>query len=108
MPISPQTQPATADLIYLNRQQPRETVRAAQPATSRGATAGGSISPSNLTGEDLNASIDAVAAAASLILDADIAVVKARLVAVDIMTRSVVAAISQATHLPMELLRGGR
>jgi flagellin len=57
------------------------------------------------SGQDISTNIQNVSAAASVVLDADVAQVKSNLSANDVKTQASVAALTQASQLPQELLR---
>ena len=59
----------------------------------------------NFSGQDIGTNIQNIQAAASVIMDADVASVKASLSANDLLTQASVAALTQASQLPQELLR---
>jgi flagellin len=59
----------------------------------------------NFSGQDIATNIQNITAAASVVLDADVASVKAMLSATDVKTQAAVAALTQASQLPQELLR---
>jgi flagellin len=57
------------------------------------------------SGQDIATNIQNVSAAASVVLDADVASVKAQLSSNDVKTQASVAALTQASQLPQELLK---
>jgi flagellin len=59
----------------------------------------------NFSGQDIQTNIQNISAAASVVLDADVASVKANLSSNDVKTQASVAALTQASQLPQELLR---
>ena len=59
----------------------------------------------SFSGQDIQTNIQNISAAASVVLDADVASVKANLSANDVKTQASVAALTQAAQLPQELLR---
>jgi flagellin len=59
----------------------------------------------NFSGMDIATNVQNTTAAASVVLDADVASVKATLSATDVKTQAAVAALTQAAQLPQELLR---
>jgi flagellin len=59
----------------------------------------------NFSGMDISTNVQNTTAAASVVLDADVASVKATLSATDVKTQAAVAALTQAAQLPQELLR---
>jgi flagellin len=59
----------------------------------------------NFSGMDIATNEQNTTAAASVVLDADVAAVKAELSAVDVKTQAAVAALTQASQLPQELLK---
>jgi flagellin len=59
----------------------------------------------NFSGMDISTNVQNTNAAASVVLDADVASVKATLSATDVKTQASVAALTQAAQLPQELLR---
>jgi flagellin len=59
----------------------------------------------NFSGQDIATNIQNISAAASVVLDADVASVKATLSSTDVKTQASVAALTQASQLPQELLR---
>ena len=59
----------------------------------------------NFSGQDISTNIQNISAAASVIMDADVASVKASLSANDVKTQASVAALTQAAQLPQELLK---
>jgi flagellin len=58
----------------------------------------------NFSGQDISTNIQNIQAAASVINDADVASVKAKLSADDVLTQASIAALTQAAQLPQELL----
>ena len=59
----------------------------------------------NFSGQDIQTNIQNISAASSVIMDADVASVKANLSSNDVKTQASVAALTQASQLPQELLR---
>jgi len=59
----------------------------------------------NFSGQDISTNIQNISAAASVIMDADVASVKSTLSAQDVKTQASVAALTQAAQLPQELLK---
>jgi flagellin len=59
----------------------------------------------NFSGQDIATNIQNISAAASVVLDADVASVKALLSSNDVKTQASVAALTQASQLPQELLK---
>jgi len=59
----------------------------------------------NFSGQDISTNIQNITSAASVIMDADVASVKATLSATDVKTQASVAALTQASQLPQELLK---
>ncbi|HXP96938.1 MAG TPA: flagellin [Telmatospirillum sp.] len=59
----------------------------------------------SFSGQDISTNIQNISAAASVIMDADVASVKASLSANDVKTQASVAALTQAAQLPQELLK---
>jgi flagellin len=59
----------------------------------------------NFSSQDIATNIQSTQAATSVILDADVASVKAELASVDVKTQAAVAALAQASQLPQELLK---
>jgi flagellin len=59
----------------------------------------------NFSNMDIATNVQNTTAAASVVLDADVASVKATLSATDVKTQAAVAALTQAAQLPQELLR---
>lgn len=59
----------------------------------------------NFSGQDISTNIQNISAAASVIMDADVAQVKSSLSAADVKTQASVAALTQAAQLPQELLK---
>lgn len=59
----------------------------------------------NFSGQDIATNVQNITAAASVIMDADVASVKAALSANDVKTQASVAALTQAAQLPQELLK---
>jgi len=59
----------------------------------------------NFSGQDISTNVQNISAAASVIMDADVASVKANLSANDVKTQASVAALTQAAQLPQELLK---
>jgi flagellin len=59
----------------------------------------------NFSGMDISTNVQNTQAAASVVMDADVASVKATLSATDVKTQASVAALTQAAQLPQELLR---
>lgn len=58
----------------------------------------------NFSAQDISTNVQNTAAASSVILDADVAQVKSALSANDVRTQAAIAALSQASQLPQELL----
>ncbi len=69
------------------------------------ALAGAFESQFNFSGQDIATNVQNISAAASVIMDADVASVKASLSANDVKTQASVAALTQAAQLPQELLK---
>jgi flagellin len=59
----------------------------------------------SFSGQDIATNVQNISAAASVVMDADVASVKATLSATDVKTQASVAALTQASQLPQELLR---
>ncbi|MTJ80695.1 MAG: flagellin [Telmatospirillum sp.] len=59
----------------------------------------------NFSGQAIATNVQNVSAAASVVMDADVAQVKSTLSATDVKTQASVAALTQASQLPQELLR---
>jgi flagellin len=59
----------------------------------------------SFSGQDIATNVQNISAAASVVMDADVASVKATLSATDVKTQALVAALTQASQLPQELLR---
>ncbi|MDR3440768.1 flagellin [Telmatospirillum sp.] len=59
----------------------------------------------NFSGQDISANVQNITAAASVIMDADVASVKSSLSSADVKTQASVAALTQAAQLPQELLK---
>jgi flagellin len=59
----------------------------------------------SFSGQDIETNIQNINAAASVVLDADVASVKAILSSTDVKTQASVAALTQASQLPQELLK---
>ena len=59
----------------------------------------------NFSGQDISTNIENITSAASVIMDADVASVKATLSSTDVKTQASVAALTQASQLPQELLK---
>jgi flagellin len=59
----------------------------------------------SFSGQDISTNVQNVTTAASVVLDADVASVKATLSSTDVKTQASVAALTQAAQLPQELLR---
>jgi flagellin len=58
----------------------------------------------NFSSQDIQANVENISSAASVIMDADVAQVKSSLSANDVKTQAAIAALSQASQLPQELL----
>jgi len=58
----------------------------------------------NFSGQDIATNVQNITAAASVIMDADVAQVKSSLSAQDVKTQAAIAALTQASQLPQELL----
>jgi flagellin len=58
----------------------------------------------NFSGQDISTNVQNISAAASVILDADVASVKSSLSSQDVLTQAAIAALTQAANLPKELL----
>jgi flagellin len=59
----------------------------------------------SFSGQDISTNVQNITAAASVIMDADVASVKATLSSNDVKTQASVAALTQASQLPQELLK---
>jgi len=59
----------------------------------------------SFSGQDIATNIQNISAAASVVMDADVASVKASMSSTDVKTQASVAALTQASQLPQELLR---
>jgi flagellin len=59
----------------------------------------------NFSSQDISTNVQNITAAASVIMDADVAQVKSSLSSTDVKTQASVAALTQASQLPQELLR---
>ena len=59
----------------------------------------------NFSGQDIATNIQNISAAASVVLDADVAQIKSQLSSTDVKTQASVAALTQASQLPQELLK---
>jgi flagellin len=59
----------------------------------------------SFSSQDIATNVQNISAAASVVMDADVASVKATLSATDVKTQASVAALTQASQLPQELLR---
>jgi flagellin len=59
----------------------------------------------SFSGQDIATNVQNISAAASVVMDADVASVKATLSATDVKTQASVAALTQASQLPQELLK---
>jgi len=78
---------------------------AIQTITEDRAKIGAYESQFNFSGQDIATNVQNITAATSTILDADVASVKSNLSSVDVKTQASVAALTQASQLPQELLR---
>ena len=78
---------------------------AIQTITQDRAKIGAYESQFSFSGQDIATNIQNVGAAASVVMDADVAQVKSQLSANDVKTQASVAALTQASMLPQELLR---
>ncbi len=78
---------------------------AIQTVTQDRAKIGAYESQFSFSNQDIATNIQNVGAAASVVLDADVAQVKSQLSANDVKTQASVAALTQASQLPQELLR---
>jgi len=58
----------------------------------------------NFSGQDIATNVQNISSAASVIMDADVAQVKSSLSAQDVKTQAAIAALTQASQLPQELL----
>jgi flagellin len=59
----------------------------------------------NFSSQDIQTNVENIQSAASVIMDADVAQAKSSLSAQDVKTQAAIAALSQASQLPQELLR---
>jgi len=59
----------------------------------------------NFSGQAISTNVQNTKAAASVVLDADVATVKSQLSMQDVLTQSAIAALTQAAQLPLELLK---
>jgi flagellin len=73
--------------------------------TQERAQVGAYESEFNFSNQDIAANVQNIAAATSVIMDADVAAVKASLSANDVKTQASIAALTQAAQLPQELLK---
>jgi flagellin len=73
--------------------------------TQQRATVGAYESQFNFSNQDIATNITNTQAATSVIMDADVAAVKSQLSSTDVKTQAAVAALTQASQLPQELLR---
>jgi len=78
---------------------------AIQTITKDRATIGAYESQFNFSSQDIATNVQNIQAATSTILDADVAQVKTNLSSIDVKTQASVAALTQASQLPQELLR---
>jgi len=78
---------------------------AIQTITQSRAKIGAYESQFNFSNQDIATNIQNVSAAASVVMDADVAQVKASLSSTDVKTQASVAALTQASQLPQELLK---
>jgi flagellin len=58
----------------------------------------------NFSGQDISTNVQNISAAASTVLDSDVAQVKSQLSSEDVLTQAAIAALTQAAQLPKELL----
>ncbi len=78
---------------------------AIQTITQDRAKIGAYESQFNFSSQSIATNIQNISAAASLVMDADVASVKAQMSSVDVKTQASVAALTQASQLPQELLK---
>ncbi len=78
---------------------------AIQTVTKDRASIGAYESQFNFSSQDIASNVQNIQASASTIMDADVAQVKTQLSSVDVKTQAAVAALTQASQLPQELLR---
>jgi flagellin len=78
---------------------------AIQTITRDRALVGAYESQFNFSGQDISTNVENITAAASVIMDADVASVKSGLSSADVKTQASVAALTQAAQLPQELLK---
>jgi flagellin len=78
---------------------------AIQTVTQNRAKIGAYESQFNFSSQDIATNVQNIQAATSTILDADVAQVKTQLSSIDVKTQASVAALTQASQLPQELLR---
>jgi flagellin len=77
---------------------------AIQTITKDRALVGAYESQFNFSGQDIATNVQNISAAQSVIMDADVAQVKSSLSAQDVKTQAAIAALTQASQLPQELL----
>ncbi|HMA49212.1 MAG TPA: flagellin [Magnetospirillaceae bacterium] len=77
---------------------------AIQTITKDRALVGAYESQFNFSGQDIATNVQNISAAQSVIMDADVAQVKSGLSAQDVKTQAAIAALTQASQLPQELL----
>jgi flagellin len=78
---------------------------ALQTVTQDRAKIGAYESQFNFSSQDIATNVQSISAAASVVLDADVAQVKATLSSQDVKTQASIAALTQASLLPQELLK---
>jgi flagellin len=78
---------------------------AIQTVTKDRAKIGAYESQFSFSGQDISTNVQNISAAASVVMDADVAQVKSSLSSTDVKTQASVAALTQASQLPQELLR---
>jgi len=91
---------ATAAMAAIN-----QINSAINTVTQNRAKIGAYESQFSFSGQDISTNVQNITSAASVIMDADVASVKATLSATDVKTQASVAALTQASQLPQELLK---
>jgi flagellin len=78
---------------------------AIQTITQTRAKVGAYESQFNFSSQDISTNVQNTQAAVSTIMDADVAQVKSTLSSEDVLTQAAIAALTQASMLPQELLK---
>ncbi|PKU22333.1 flagellin [Telmatospirillum siberiense] len=96
---------STVSTAALALQAMSKVTSAINTITKDRALVGAYESQFNFSSQDISTNVQNISAAASVIMDADVASVKSSLSSIDVKTQASVAALTQAAQLPQELLK---